>query len=346
MTFKKQSSRGKGQDRGWNAAHKLLTGEERDERRLEGSHGKGQNLRRIQDQIRAAGDKEGQTKYIRKAVELAFGFTAKLEQVDLLWSLIFDREDRILIAKTGYGKSVVPQLLPLLTRSSVVIILLPLNALGAEQLADIQRLPLAKPIWLSARNNSMATLRRIRAGIYTHVLVSPEIACSLKFYDNVLSDAQFRKRTKAIVIDEVHLVVDWGQSFRKAYRLLKHFRNRLGCKPWFGCTATLDPCSFDELCRYTGFKNTVHIVRTSIDRPEIRIVKKQIPANKKSKFAYLFFMIENATENGKPTPWRISKGLLFFERKDLMRKCIRTMRSWLLERYGYSSKQATDAIVA
>ena len=84
-------------------------------------------------------------------MELAFGFTAKLEQVDLLWSLVFDREDRILVAKTGYGKSVVPQLLPLLTRSSIVIVLLPLNALCAEQLADIQRLPLAKPIWLSSK---------------------------------------------------------------------------------------------------------------------------------------------------------------------------------------------------
>src|ERR1700719_321148 len=44
---------------------------------------------------------------------------------------------------------------------------------------------------------------------------SPEIACSLRFYKNVLSDARFRRQTKAIVIDEVHLVVDWGQSFRK-----------------------------------------------------------------------------------------------------------------------------------
>jgi hypothetical protein len=76
-----------------------------------------------------------------KGRELTIGFTAKLEQVDLLLSLIFNREDRILVAKTGYEKSVVPHLLPLLTRSSsyVVIILLPLNALGAEQqLADIQ----------------------------------------------------------------------------------------------------------------------------------------------------------------------------------------------------------------
>jgi superfamily II DNA helicase RecQ len=28
-----------------------------------------------------------------------------------------------------------------------------------------------------------------------------------------------------------------------------------------------------------------------------------------------------------------------------MRKCIRTMRSWLVERHGYSYKQAADAIV-
>jgi hypothetical protein len=79
-------------------------------------------------------------------VELAFRFTAKLEQFVLLRSLVFSQEDRILVAKTEYRKSFVPQLLLLLTRSSMVIILLPLNALGAEQLADTQRLPLAKPI--------------------------------------------------------------------------------------------------------------------------------------------------------------------------------------------------------
>ena len=95
MTFKKQNSRGKAGDShqgGWNAAHKLLSREERDERRLESSHGKGQNLRRIQDQIRAAEGKEAQMKYINKAVELSFGFAAKLEQLNLLWSLIFDRD--------------------------------------------------------------------------------------------------------------------------------------------------------------------------------------------------------------------------------------------------------------
>ena len=104
MTYKKRNSRGKGgasHQGGWNAAHKLLSKEERDERRLESSQGKGHVLRKLQDQIRAASGKEEQLNGIRKAVELAFGFTAKLEQVDLLWSLVFDREDRYLSQRRG-----------------------------------------------------------------------------------------------------------------------------------------------------------------------------------------------------------------------------------------------------
>src|SRR6202030_3478108 len=101
-----------------------------------------------------------------------------------LWSLLVEREDRIFVAKTGYGKSVVPQLLPLIIKNSIVIILLPLNPLGAEKLEDIEKLPLAKPFWL---HNNPSTLQRIRAGIYTHILLSPEIGCIIKFYDQVLS---------------------------------------------------------------------------------------------------------------------------------------------------------------
>ena len=83
-----------------------------------------------------------------------FGFQGKPEQVESIWSLLVEREDRIFVAKTGYGKSVVPQLLPLIIKNSIVIILLPLNALDAEQLEDIEK-PLAKPFWLHAGNNNV-----------------------------------------------------------------------------------------------------------------------------------------------------------------------------------------------
>jgi hypothetical protein len=81
MTYKKQNSRGKGgasHQGGWNA-HKLLSKAEPPERecRLESSQGKGHVLRKLQDQIRAASDKDERLNGIRKAVELAFGFTSE-----------------------------------------------------------------------------------------------------------------------------------------------------------------------------------------------------------------------------------------------------------------------------
>ena len=57
------------------AAHKLLSKEERDERRLKSSQGKGHVLRKLQDQIRVASGKEEQVNGIRKAVELEGGLS-------------------------------------------------------------------------------------------------------------------------------------------------------------------------------------------------------------------------------------------------------------------------------
>ena len=301
--------------------------------------GAAQTLKKIQQKLAISETNEKQFKCIEEAVELVYGFPAKKDQVQSLHSLLVRKEDRILIAKTGYGKSVVPQLLPLLSPDSIVLIILPLNALGAEQLVDIEKLPLANPVWLHADNNDESMLRRIAAGLYTHILVSPEIACSLKFCDQVVSQTLFRKRLRAVVVDEVHLVVDWGRSFRKAYSLLKHFRNRIGQKPWFGCTATFDPGCFDELCRYIGFKKSVRVIRTGIDRPEIAYIRKVIRKNQKMQFRYLYFVIENAVKDARPTPSRIPKTLIFFESKKIMRKCMYTIRKWLREKNGYSLLQ-------
>ena len=291
MVFQKKETRGKSagsRSGGWNPSLALESKEERERHQQALKTKAGSALTKIQQKMAETTLKDDQLDCIRKAVELVFGFQAKPDQVEMIWSLLVLKEDRILVAKTGYGKSVIPQLLPLLIKDSIVPTLLLLNALGAEQSMDIAALPLAKPIWLHAENNDNLTLKKIKAGLYTHSLLSPEIACSLKFYDQVLSGTYFRKRLKAVVIDEIHLVVDWGRAFRK-YSLLKHFRNRLGRKPWFGCTATLDPDSFHELCQFTGFDKNVPIIRTSIDRPEIAYIRKVIPPTRRHDSAISTF---------------------------------------------------------
>lgn len=139
-------------------------------------------MKRLQRMIWTSKRQGQQLGYIEKAVELAYGFTAKPEQLEAIRWLLFEKKDLLLVAKTSFGKSVILQLLPCLIPDASILILIPLNAIGAEQEARIQSLPTTRPIHLNMKNNNVQTLNDIRRGLYTHILISPEIACSKKFH--------------------------------------------------------------------------------------------------------------------------------------------------------------------
>lgn len=98
-------------------------------------------------------------------MELAYGFTAKLEQLEAIRWLLFEKKDLLLVAKTSFGKSVILQLLSCLIPDASILILTPLNAIGAEQEARIQSLPTTQPIRLNMKSNNVQTLNDIRRGL-------------------------------------------------------------------------------------------------------------------------------------------------------------------------------------
>ena len=151
----------------------------------------GCSLKTLRQKLDACTGKQNQVLWIGKVVELVYGFSVKPEQAEALWWLLYTKQDMLLVAKTSFGKSAVLQLLPLLVPDAAVLIILPLNAIGSEQVAKIQALPCAKPIHLKADNNHNNTLSDIRRGRYTHIFLSPEIACSLVFREKVLSNPEF-----------------------------------------------------------------------------------------------------------------------------------------------------------
>ena len=62
--------------------------------------------------------------------------------------LIFERRDLMLVAKTSFGKSMIMQALPCLVPNAVIIIVLPLNAIGLEQVKKIAKLPYVRPVYV------------------------------------------------------------------------------------------------------------------------------------------------------------------------------------------------------
>lgn len=111
------------------------------------------------------------------------------------------------MAKTGFGKSIIFQLLPfMIAIPGVVLILMSLKCLQAKQSEMINQLPNEKVLVLNSKNNYKHVHKQAAKGGYTHIFTSPKIALSKKFKKNILDDTKFTDRLCLLAVDKIHLV--------------------------------------------------------------------------------------------------------------------------------------------
>ncbi|KAF1936420.1 hypothetical protein EJ02DRAFT_359193, partial [Clathrospora elynae] len=93
------------------------------------------------------------------------------QQVRALRRLIYGKRDVLLIACTGFGKSVIFHAYSILTRKITLQLVL-FSKLGEEQLSNIRQFDGAKPRLIDAKTKvaEKAILKQVGDGAYTHVL--------------------------------------------------------------------------------------------------------------------------------------------------------------------------------
>lgn len=203
--------------------------------------------------------------------------TPHFEQIRALRRLIFGFGDTLLIARTGFGKSLIFHAFSILT-GKITIQLVPLSKLGDEQLDDIRKLNGSNPCLITAKSRSLdrALIEKVMDGVYTHVLLGPEQASSKSFRD-ALKNPELQARIGLVAIDECHLVKQW-ESFRPTFTMLGELRTILRQDVvWFGCSATLDKEAEQLVLSNAGFRSVgdrmyqTEVIRTSVDRPDVSI---------------------------------------------------------------------------
>lgn len=108
-------------------------------------------------------------KYIKDIVRECFGMIAKEEQVEVLRNLVFDKQDTILIAKTGFGKSLIFLATPpIVGHDSTAVIVMPLLELEAEQCRKLQKIAGCRPFVLNGESNTTQNRQDVKIGKYTH----------------------------------------------------------------------------------------------------------------------------------------------------------------------------------
>ena len=90
------------------------------------------------------------------------------------------------------------------------------------------------------------------------------------------------------------MIEQWGKAFRKAFGNLSILRAYTPGVPWFGASATLDPGIYEDVKRAAGFGpgNHTHLIRMSIDRPDI-LINIQVLGKDHSKHEELKFLVRD-----------------------------------------------------
>lgn len=130
---------------------------------------------------------------------------------------IFKGNDIFFSAPTGFGKSIIYELIPviaddmrgLVPGSNFIIVISPLKALMKDQVKYLNTETAVNAVDLTDSVDNKETLNYISEGSYCIIYSSPETFLSKTTWRELALSYDFRVRCVAIVIDEAHCIVQW-----------------------------------------------------------------------------------------------------------------------------------------
>jgi len=185
-------------------------------------------------------------------------------QLSAVQWLAADR-DVLAVLPTGGGKSAIYELAGLL-RTGPTVVISPLIALQDDQLLHLRAAGLRAIVLnsqQSAGEHAAALLASCDAD--TFVFLSPE-----QLTNGQTLETLEHARPGLFVVDEAHLISQWGHDFRPDYMLLGAQARAVGAPVRLGLTATAAPPVRQEIVRRLDLRDPA-VVIGDFDRPNIQL---------------------------------------------------------------------------
>ena len=183
---------------------------------------------------------------VRTAFKKIWGYDDfRPPQGEIIRSLL-EKQDALIVMPTGGGKSICFQL-PALLQTGLTLVISPLVALMENQVQELHQLRLPAALLHSelATRERKKTLQALEHQQLRLLYLSPETLLSVPVWERL---CQPQLKINGLILDEAHCLVQWGDTFRPAYRRLGAVRPALlKCKPTgtkisiAAFTATADP---------------------------------------------------------------------------------------------------------
>lgn len=231
-----------------------------------------------------------------------FDFQLRPSQ-DQAISAVVSGRDTLAVLPTGSGKSAIYQVAGL-SIGDLTLVISPLIALQRDQLRSIAGRSFAERGTIDARllnstqkaHERQDTLDRLANGDLDFLLVGPEQLTNAETLDAVKNGA---RKVGLFVIDEAHLVSEWGQEFRPEYLRLADAITELGRPTILALTATAAPPVQADITRRLDMRSP-EVVVADFDRPNITLAMRRTQSSKKEALAVDDRCVEVLIEHETP----------------------------------------------
>ena len=216
---------------------------------------------------------------VLQAFQRIWGYSNFRPPQDAIIRALLAGRDLLVVLPTGGGKSVCFQL-PALLQSGLTLVVSPLVALMENQVQELQdkALPAATLHSQLSPPQRHRTLRALERGELRLLYVSPETLLSPPVWDRLCEPTL---QLNGLILDEAHCLVQWGETFRPAYRRLGAVRQALlacrpgGSLPIAAFTATADPAA-QTILREVLQLQSPQVVRLNPHRPNLNLAVKPV----------------------------------------------------------------------
>ena len=132
---------------------------------------------------------------------------------------------------TGGGKSLITQVVSY-QKEGLTIVIVPTVSLAIDQVRVARKIikvgnPEEEIFYYSSGIDAAPILNAIKKKKARMLFISPEALISNSNFASVIDAANNNRFLKNIIIDEAHIVVDWGADFRIDYQCLEPWRKKL-----------------------------------------------------------------------------------------------------------------------
>lgn len=210
-------------------------------------------------------------------LERVFHHTSfRAPQLDVITS-VFEQNDTLTVLPTGFGKSLIYQLLALLFNYKMAIVVSPLIALMQDQIASLKSNNITCLMISSSQTEkkNVSVLAKIMDPNFDCKLlyVSPE-RLAMDYFREMLKNLVDQNRISFFAIDEAHCISQWGHDFRPAYARMGYLKFAFPKVPLLALTATATTKVKADIITQLNLKQ-YNFYAGTFNRPEISYIVRK-----------------------------------------------------------------------